>query len=244
MATYLIANTTDALGGENWAFDASNFLVGPVNTGINVGAPANPDQPNSVNVESALDVNGTSVDTLFLPLANPTTTGTATFVTLTTGTANVTTCQAAHYELKGLDIKAARAFSSAIALIPSGYQPPIEVSIEFTGLNQTITPQVTGLVYVLMSGMISMTAGQTGHAIPYCGTGTPPTQGQQLLNTPNYTQLGPGNIFTSEPSPAAQKAPFTNFVAFQGTVGTTYWIDVIAAFETIISDVNLYLVEV
>lgn len=249
MATYYMANATDALGGFGWTFDASNFLTGPVGTGVNVGAPANPDQPNSVNVEGGLYVNNVSADTTFAPLASPTFTGTATFATLTAGTANVTTCQSGAYELNGVNIKSGRALTQATGLIPGGFTPVADVSNQFAGLNRTITPAVSGLIYVLLSGNMNFALGDPNPAAfqVYYGTGTIPTQGQQLVNTPNYTLLYQAQcpfILIN----IAQASYFTACPFFKGTVGTTYWVDIqitpFVANQAEVLNVNLALVEV
>lgn len=253
MTTFQIANTADAIGGAGWTFDASNFLTAPAGTGINVGAPALPDQPNSVNVTSELAVNGTNADALFALLVSPTFTGTATFSTANVTTANVTTCQSAHYEFNGVDIKAGRALNVQTGLLPSGFRPAEEVYNQFAGLNQTITPAVSGMIYILISGDVHVPVGTSGGAVTvFYGTGTPPTAGTPINTFPNFVQLWATNV--SDPFPVnnfIKNAPFTGTPFFLGNIGTTYWVDIsVAPFQfspsanATVSNVNLALVEV
>jgi hypothetical protein len=91
------------------------------------------------------------------------------------------------------------------------------------GYAQTITPQITGRVLALFSGIFNnTTAGSAGSALILYGTGTPPANGAAVVGT------GAGVVLYYRVVAASTglQVPFTCFGFVQGlTLGTQYWFD-------------------
>jgi hypothetical protein len=124
--------------------------------------------------------------------------------------------------------------------------PASTTAFTMQGLGGSITPIRTGIVLIIISGVINSAAGTAGNGITYeisIGAGSAPVNGAALTGV----VLGVAQIYTNQASVTAANvnAPFSIQATVTGlTAGTTLWVDLAAKSIATVSDVGLTNVSV